>query len=101
MSDDKKYPPELVDLFDLIMNPTMSAGIELVKRLEPVFQDAARLKWLEAVVQQKSAVWLLPCGESLRFVQVRHPGECHNYPTCESLRSAIDAAMSQSGIGAA
>ncbi len=101
MSDDRQYPQELVELFDLIMNPTMSAGIELVERLEPVFKDAARLAWLEAVIQQKGAVWLLPCGESFRFVQVRHPGECHNSPTCESLRSAIDAAMSQSGIGAA
>jgi hypothetical protein len=62
--------------------------------------DAARLDWIEQKIQSKGSVWLLPCGESLRFVQVRHAGHCENYPTVEGLRAAIDAAIAQSTKGA-
>ena len=46
MDDEKQYPAALVELFDLIMTPTASAGVELVKRLEPVFRDADRYRKL-------------------------------------------------------
>jgi hypothetical protein len=62
--------------------------------------DAARLDWIEEQIASKGSVWLLPCGESLRFLQVRHAGHCQNYPTVEGLRQAIDAAIAQSTKGA-
>jgi len=61
--------------------------------LEALRKDAERLDWMAVKVGEKSSVVLMPCGESLRFVQVRHFGDCENYPTVEGLRAAIDAAM--------
>ncbi|WP_144156536.1 hypothetical protein [Paraburkholderia sp. BCC1885] len=66
--------------------------LELVAEVRALRADAARLDWIEARIADSAAVWMLPCGESLRFVQVRHFGECENYPTVEGLRNAIDAA---------
>jgi len=55
--------------------------------------DGVRLDWIESMIKEHCAVWMLPCGESLRLVQVRHIGDCENYPTVEGLRAAIDAAI--------
>jgi hypothetical protein len=62
--------------------------------LQALRADAERMDWIEATINGKGAVWFLPCGEDLRFVQVRHPSwpEVTNYPTVEGLRAAIDAA---------
>lgn len=70
-------PQTLVDLQDLIFNLTLDAGIELMKRLEPVFKDAERYRWLrhgdnddiciefaEGVDCYADGVWLLR-GEKL------------------------------------
>ena len=65
-------------------------------------KDAERLDWMERAINNKGSVWILPCGESLRFVQVRHCGYCHNYPAVEGFRAAIDAAMlAAPAVGAA
>lgn len=55
--------------------------------------DAERVNWIEARIKDSAAVWFTPCGPDLRSVQVRHMGDCYNYPTVEGLRQAIDAAI--------
>lgn len=55
--------------------------------------DAARLDWIERMIAEHASVWLSSCGEELRFVQVRHHGDCTNFPTVKGLRAALDAAI--------
>lgn len=56
-------------------------------------KDAERIDWFEKMLRERGAVWMMPSGEELRFVQVRTPGECWNGPTVSGLREAIDAAI--------
>jgi hypothetical protein len=74
---------------------TPAAILELVAEVRRLREDAERLDWIETRIADSAAVWMLPCGESLRFVQVRHFGECENYPTMEGLRNALDAARKE------
>lgn len=80
--------------FSEAANPTVI--LELVAEVRALREDATRLDWIEDRISDSAAVWMLPCGESLRFVQVRHFGElAENYPTVEGLRNAIDAARAK------
>lgn len=65
----------------------LRAEVDLLRK------DAERLDWIASVVDGHSSFWLLPCGEDLRFVQLRHFDDCRNYPVVEGVRAAIDAAM--------
>lgn len=58
-------------------------------------EDAARLAWIEAMVAKKSTVVIGTCGEELRLVQVRHFGDCTNYPVASGVRAAIDLARKE------
>lgn len=65
-------------------------------KLEECGRDSTRIDWLQAQLDEHGTVWMLPCGDDMRFVQVRNFGECLNYPTVTGkLREALDAALAQ------
>jgi len=66
----------------------------LVAENEGLRKDAERIDWIEKKIRETASVWFCPCGEDLRFVQVRHiGGGVYNHPTVSGLRAAIDNAM--------
>jgi hypothetical protein len=72
--------PSLVELQELIFDPSLDAGIELTKQLEPILRDAARYRFLrehamgDAGQQLTAAICTLSC-------------------TAEQMDAAIDAAL--------
>ena len=57
-------------------------------------KDAARLDWVEEQVKASGAVWFLPWGDDMRFVQIRRFGDIDNRPTVKGdVRAALDAAL--------
>lgn len=68
---------------------------KLERELEEARKDAELLDWMEKNIRAHAAVWVLPCGDDLRFVQVRHFGDCASYPVAEGVRQAIRAAIKE------
>jgi len=107
MSDEKQYPAALVELFDLIMNPTASAGVELVKRLEPVFREAERYRWLKSRANEEGrdggwtglfSFYPVPAWDDTPYAEQR--GRGFNFRG--DLDAAVDAAMNRvPAVGAA
>ena len=87
MEPDKQYPEALVDLFDLIMNPTADAGVELVERLEPVFRNAARYQWLADRMLSADFDWNESGIQALVFEMPT------GFFACADCDATIDAAM--------
>ena len=75
--------------------------LQAAPRAEADRLDAARLDWIEQTIQTNAGVWFLPCGEELRFVQIRRliGGEVENFSTVAGIRAAIDAARSTAPKG--
>ena len=60
-----------------------------------------RLDWLDQMVRTQGAVWALPCGRDMSFVQIRSL-DCVNFPTVTGgVRAAIDAARADQAQGGA
>ena len=82
--------------FDTMVEKGTKAWAGHAIKRDDVAGDAMRIDWIESQIQRTGSVWFLPCGEELRFIQVRHCGETTNYPTVAGLRKAIDSAIATS-----
>ena len=81
---------------------TSSESAELLALRAEVAQykaDAERMQWIQHTLNDRGAVWFMPCGEERRFVQIRwilgsfKDDAISNFPVANNLREAIDAAI--------
>ena len=56
--------------------------------------DTVLIDWMQEQVNCMGVVWVLPCGDDMRFVQVRSFGDVENFPTVKgTVRDALAAAL--------